>query len=397
MPRITLFVGLLLCAVVLAKKPSYCSEPKDKHGLTCSQYLKSGVGQSCLEMFTKFGFIEKNKLHCQCACPEYYEPIGVDQKTCETWQNNKKCPEAFSERTWDYHPNGDGSLKNCMSICSNMGDSLCCYYSEQNKCWSHGLTGSMKLRKNPKGSSATLCNMPCKKKFYVTLKSKSAKGWGAGELTLRILISQKQLSFPVTMTAKDSYEKKISICVREKTFCYSAELSKGKGGKDEMSFELKDSTGKISISHTGPGSYTFGSGSGCPGRNLKRMGRYALSQVQRLKLNEINGKKMIRNILRRSEGLGIEVLPLEKMGALFSQNQTGLPPPKKKKTKTKRKTREVVITAPRLKTPQIRNANRSPQSRRLHAKTAKPLQLPRKLPISPTLHQPSCVKSPKVV
>merc|ERR1712032_1385866 len=81
------------------------------------------------------------------------------------------------------------------------------------------------------------------------------------------------------------------------TFCHSAELSKGKGAKDEMSFELKDQSGKMSISHTGPGSYTFGSKSGCPGRNLKRIGRYSLSQVQRLKLSEINGKKMIRNIM----------------------------------------------------------------------------------------------------
>ena len=143
------------------------------------------------------GFIEKNNLHCQCACPEfvgiiavgwlviilmyrcvcisilcwfmispasikrtevknkrphvrYYEPVGEDQKTCEAWQSNKKCPEAFSERTWDYHPNGDGSLKNCMSICSNIGEAACCYFSEKNKCWSHGLTESMKLRKNPK-------------------------------------------------------------------------------------------------------------------------------------------------------------------------------------------------------------------------------------------------------
>jgi len=136
-----------------------------------------------------------------------------------------------------------------------------------------------------------------KKKFYVTLRSKTGKGWGDGALTLRVLISQKQLSFPVTMTAKDGFDKKVTICARETSFCYSAELSKGRGGKDDMSFELKDSTGQISISHTGPGSYTFGSGNGCPGRNLKRMGRYALSQVSRLKLNEINGKKMIRNIM----------------------------------------------------------------------------------------------------
>jgi len=335
MLRIAVVVTLCFLPAVVAKQPLYCSEPKDKHGLTCSQYLKSGVGSSCLEMFTKFGFIEKNNLHCQCACPEYYEPVGEDQKTCEAWQSNKKCPEAFSERTWDYHPNGDGSLKNCMSICSNIGEAACCYFSEKNKCWSHGLTESMKLRKNPKGSTATLCNLPCKKKFYVTLKSKSGKGWGAGDLTIRILISQKQLSFPVTMTSKDSYEKKVTVCARETSFCYSAELSKGRGGQDEMSFEIKDTSGKISVSHTGPGSYTFGSGNGCPGRNLKRMGRYALSQVSRLKLNEINGKKMIRNIMRRSEGLGIQVLPLEKMGSIFSQNQTGYE--KKKKTNTNKK------------------------------------------------------------
>ena len=140
------------------------------------------------------------------------------------------------------------------------------------------------------------------------------------------------------MTAKDGFDKKVTICARETSFCYSAELSKGRGGKDDMSFELKDSTGQISISHTGPGSYTFGSGSGCPGRNLKRMGRYALSQVSRLKLNEINGKKMIRNIMRRSEGLGIQVLPLEKMGSIFSQNQTGYE--KKKKTNTNKKKKQ---------------------------------------------------------
>ena len=179
--------------------------------------------------------------------------------------------------------------------------------------------------------------MPCKKKFYVTLKSKSGKGWGAGDLTLRILISQKQLSFPVTMTAKDGFDKKVTICARETSFCYSAELSKGRGGQDEMSFEIKDTSGKISVSHTGPGSYTFGSGNGCPGRNLKRMGRYALSQVSRLKLNEINGKKMIRNIMRRSEGLGIQVLPLEKMGSIFSQNQTGYEKKKKKTNNNNKK------------------------------------------------------------
>merc|ERR1711939_346023 len=100
---------------------------------------------------------------------------------------------------------------------------------------------------------------------------------------------------------------------------------------------IKDSSGKISVSHTGPGSYTFGSGNGCPGRNLKRMGRYALSQVSRLKLNEINGKKMIRNIMRRSEGLGIQVLPLEKMGSIFSQNQTGNKKTGEKKKKKKKK------------------------------------------------------------
>merc|ERR1712188_250714 len=103
-----------------------------------------------------------------------------------------------------------------------------------------------------------------------------------------------------------------------------------------MSFDLRDDTGKISISHSGPGSYTFG-GNGCPGRNLKRMGRYALSQVQCLKLNEINGKKMIRNIMRRSEGLGIQVLPLEKMGSIFSQNQTGVPTKGNTKNKNKKK------------------------------------------------------------
>merc|ERR1712048_1336461 len=150
---------------------------------------------------------------------------------------------------------------------------------------------------------------------------------------INALVSGMQLSLPVTMTAAHSYERKLSVCVRATSLCYSAELSEGRGNKLDMSFEIADDTGKISISHTGPGSYTFGSSTGCPGRNLKRMGRYALSQVNRLKLNEINGKKMIRNVMRRSEGLGIQVLPLEKMGSIFSQNQTGYE--KKKKTNTK--------------------------------------------------------------
>merc|ERR1712224_686205 len=65
--KMAVFV-VLLFGVVAAKQPSLCTEPKDSHGLTCSHYLKSGVGSSCIEMFEKFGFIEKNNLHCQCAC-----------------------------------------------------------------------------------------------------------------------------------------------------------------------------------------------------------------------------------------------------------------------------------------------------------------------------------------
>merc|ERR1712048_642352 len=176
--------------------------------------------------------------------------------------------------------------------------------------------GSMKIRKNNKPSKATLCNVPCKKKFQVSLHSKTGKGWGPGELTIYTLVSGMQLSLPVTMTAAHSFERKMSVCVRATSLCYSAELSEGRGNKGDMSFDISDDSGTISISHTGPGSYTFGSSTGCPGRNLKRMGRYALSQVNRLKLNEINGKKMIRNVLRRSASLGIQVPPLEKMGYL---------------------------------------------------------------------------------
>ena len=88
--------------------------------------------------------------HVNQSSVRYYEPVGVDQGTCEEWQDNKKCPEAFSERTWDYHPNGDGSLELCTSICSNSMSPACCYYSEQKKCYSHGLTLSMKIRKNNK-------------------------------------------------------------------------------------------------------------------------------------------------------------------------------------------------------------------------------------------------------
>ena len=41
-----------------------------------------------------------------------------------------------------------------------------------------------------------------------------------------------------------------------------------------------------------------------------------------MRLNEITGKKMIRNILRRSESLGVQVLPLTKMGPLLDPNST---------------------------------------------------------------------------
>ena len=44
MLRIAVVVTLCFLPAVVAKQPLYCSEPKDKHGLTCSQYLKSGVG-----------------------------------------------------------------------------------------------------------------------------------------------------------------------------------------------------------------------------------------------------------------------------------------------------------------------------------------------------------------
>ena len=186
-----------------------------------------------------------------------------------------------------------------------------------------------------KASKATLCNLPCKKKFYVVLHSKTGKGWGAGQLTINALVSGMQLSLPVTVTPADTYEKRTTVCVRSTTLCYSAELSEGRGAANDMSFEISDDSGTISIAHTGPGSYTFGSNTGCPGRNLKRMGRYTLSQVQRLKLNEINGKKMMRNVQRRSASLGIEVLPLQKMGAFVNLlNETN--PEEKKKNKNKR-------------------------------------------------------------
>ena len=147
--------------------------------------------------------------------------------------------------------------------------------------------------------------MPCKKKFQVTLHSKTGKGWGPGALTINTHVSGMQLSLPVTMTAADSFERKISVCVRATSSCYSAELSEGRGNRHDMSFGISDDTGTISISHTGPGSYTFGSGSGCPGRNLMRMGRYALSQLKRRKLK---GKKMIWNVSKRSRSLKITVL-----------------------------------------------------------------------------------------
>ena len=121
-------------------------------GLTChnTHVPLRFVYRSCGWFMISPASIKRTKVKKQRTHVRYYEPVGEDQKTCEAWQNNKKCPEAFSERTWDYHPNGDGSLKNCMSICSNIGEAACCYFSEKNKCWSHGLTQSMKLRKNPK-------------------------------------------------------------------------------------------------------------------------------------------------------------------------------------------------------------------------------------------------------
>jgi hypothetical protein len=83
----------LVCVAFAAANT--CTEPKDSNGLTCSAFLKSGVAKSCPEMFQKFGFIESNGLHCKCACPEYYEPIGEDQKTCAEWQDSKNAQRHF--------------------------------------------------------------------------------------------------------------------------------------------------------------------------------------------------------------------------------------------------------------------------------------------------------------
>lgn len=239
-------LALLLAATSVATvcagkwRQSPCVEPKDRDGNTCSDYASLEGETTCEELMDLIdgNTFNGTTLHCQCACPEWYEPVPTSSDSCDAFEENQRCPESFDRDAFDYHPLGDGSEEDCLALCSNMPGPVCCLYQLDGQCYSQRLTASMELSPRT-GAKAALCNLGCDKKFDITLFDDGEDGWDGYRLALVTAETGVQLSVPITHKADDVYKSAHKVCVRHDTPCYNVTIKKY-GNRPENSDQLAE-------------------------------------------------------------------------------------------------------------------------------------------------------------
>ncbi len=228
---VTVLLAVLPAALAGKWRESPCVESPDADGNTCSDYASLEEETTCEELMSLIDGETHNgqTLHCQCACPEWYEPVPDTSNGCDDWTENQRCPENFVKDTFDYHPLGDGDEATCLALCSNMPGAVCCLFRSDGLCYSHRITASMDLN-GKVGAKAALCNIGCAAKFDITLYDSAEDGWGGYSLTLTTAETGVQLTMPVTLKASD-YLKVThkAVCAREDTSCYGVKIAKANG------------------------------------------------------------------------------------------------------------------------------------------------------------------------
>lgn len=333
MVRLTATVLFASLAVAAAGKwrQSPCVEPADQDGNTCSDYASLEGETTCEELMSLIDGATFNgeTLHCQCACPEWYEPIPDTAETCNEWSTNSRCPETYDKETFDYHPLGDDDEEACLKLCSNMPGPVCCLFRGDGLCYSHRITSSMKVEPRT-GTRASICNVGCAAKFDVTLYDDGEDGWSGYELSLVTAETNSQLSAPITHKQSDVYKSTHKVCVRQETPCYAVSLVKPNGVEvpdqaAQIRFEISFD-GALVASGNASSLPAFGlDGRGCPSRLFKRLGRYSLKQFEKVADEALDAAKAYRNIGRKADKLGLFVRPVKKMGAVWPSDASWVP------------------------------------------------------------------------